>query len=126
MLSNLFSLVDVNQLSCPVEEEVGPPEEEPSTVSPESTDICGSDGETYSSLCQLIQTTSNVRVAHAGPCDSPDCQTGEVRVQSRGVGFRSTHPCIMMNYKSTWSISSYCMKYLIARSLLFFELTFNP
>ncbi len=68
----------MNRLSCPVFDES---ETTPTTSESfeESSVICGSDGETYRSLCHLLQTTNNVRVAHAGSCTSAECQGGEVR-----------------------------------------------
>ena len=76
----MLCLVDVNRLNCPVvnESEFTTPTNQPSMFDPESTSVCGSDGVTYQSLCHLLQTSTNVRVLYAGPCDTPDCQTGEV------------------------------------------------
>ena len=52
--------------------------------------VCGSDNETYSSLCQLIQTTTTVSVAHSGPCEDPKCQGGEVSYGSLSLSFSFT------------------------------------
>ena len=52
-----------------------------STSSDEETvddTICGSDNETYASLCDLVQTTTNVYVVHTGACEDPECQGEEV------------------------------------------------
>ena len=44
----------------------------------ESSQVCGSDDTTYSSICNLIQTTSNVDIAYSGPCEADECDVGEV------------------------------------------------
>lgn len=88
LLPLLFStVVNVDELSCPV---VAEGEDTPTSAPgldglfPDDTSLalCGTDGETYQSLCQLLQTSSNVRIAHARACDAPECQTGQVRVHN--------------------------------------------
>lgn len=44
----------------------------------EDTTLCGSNGEAYSSLCELLQDTGNEGVAYSGDCDREDCDGGEV------------------------------------------------
>ena len=73
----------MDELSCPVVNEATPTSP-PGGLAPlpgeeESLELCGSDGETYQSLCQLLQTSANVRIAHAGSCDAPECRTGQVK-----------------------------------------------
>lgn len=77
----------MNELSCPVVDEgedtpTSAPEGEGPGPVQSSFAVCGTDGETYQSVCQLIQTSNNVRIAYAGACDAPYCQTGQVRVHS--------------------------------------------
>ena len=62
ILARVLCAVPMEELRCPAEEE-GEGEEE----------VCGSDGETYTSRCALIQSTSGVEVAHSGPCDMDEC-----------------------------------------------------
>ena len=47
---------------------------------PEPTDnsVCGTNGVTYPSLCNLLQDTGNEAVAYAGRCGQEDCQGGPV------------------------------------------------
>ena len=41
--------------------------------------VCGSDRRTYRSFCHLIQQApANTRVAHAGPCEMEECNSGQV------------------------------------------------
>ena len=47
-------------------------------VDPEDTRVCGTDGNTYSSICQLLQETVNVNVHYAGRCNSSHCRGGPV------------------------------------------------
>ena len=57
------------------------PEENPESsalVNDNSTAVCGTNGVTYPSLCQLIQDTGNEAVAYAGQCDRRECQGGPV------------------------------------------------
>lgn len=79
----IITSVDVSTLNCPVVNETET-ETTPTTdhFDPSSTDICGSDGRTYQSLCHLIQTSNNVRVLYAGPCNTSECQTGQVSMYS--------------------------------------------
>jgi len=74
--------VNLEERSCPVVETIEgttPSPEELSDLADDSTEVCGSDGVTYPSLCQLLQMTSNIRVAHAGACERPECGSQEVR-----------------------------------------------
>lgn len=47
-------------------------------TTPTGLEVCGTDNQTYSSLCSLLQTSRNVQVAHAGACEDEECQTGPV------------------------------------------------
>ncbi len=44
----------------------------------DSTLVCGTDGQTYDSICHLIQTSINVQVLFAGDCNDTECDQGEV------------------------------------------------
>jgi len=44
----------------------------------DSTQVCGTDQQTYESICHLIQTTTNVQVLYAGNCNATECEQGEV------------------------------------------------
>lgn len=44
----------------------------------ESTAVCGADGQTYASVCHLLQTSPYVRILHAGACDVGECQARKV------------------------------------------------
>ena len=39
----------------------------------EDTSVCGTNGQTYPSLCRLLQDTGNEGVAYAGECDREEC-----------------------------------------------------
>ena len=48
--------------------------------------MCGSDNNTYPSICNLLQTTVDVQIAHSGACESEECtRYGEVSVWCEGV-----------------------------------------
>ena len=47
-------------------------------VDPADTRVCGTDGKTYSAVCQMLQRTANINVRHAGRCNSSACRGGEV------------------------------------------------
>lgn len=40
--------------------------------------VCASNGQSYASVCHMLQDTSMVQVEHAGRCDNPECDTGPV------------------------------------------------
>ncbi len=42
--------------------------------------MCGTNGETYSTICELLQDTGNEGVAYTGACDSEECGDREVCV----------------------------------------------
>ena len=66
--------VNTNSLMC-----ANIPEEDlESSALDNSTAVCGTNGITYPSLCQLIQDTGNEAVAYAGSCDRRECQGGPV------------------------------------------------
>ena len=45
----------------------------------EDSYVCGTNCETYPSICQLLQDTGGTgRVAYAGMCDNPECFGGQV------------------------------------------------
>ena len=60
----------VNELRCPPNDTI--------TDDTENAQVCGTDNQTYSSICSLLQRTTNVQVAHAGPCEDPRCRGGPV------------------------------------------------
>lgn len=43
-----------------------------------SDSVCGTNGQTYPSLCQLLQDTGNEGVAYVGECDREECDGGSV------------------------------------------------
>ena len=47
-------------------------------VDPDDTSICGTDGNTYSSICHMVQTSNDVQVLHAGHCNASRCKGGRV------------------------------------------------
>lgn len=61
--------VDLEDLQCPANETV---------FGIAENVVCGTDNNTYPSVCSLLQRTSGVRVAHAGACDIPECRSGPV------------------------------------------------
>ena len=48
------------------------------TEDTDSTQVCGTDGVTYRSICHLIQTTTGIQVLYAGECNATDCNQGQV------------------------------------------------
>ena len=72
--------VNISALNCPIE--ISNTTNSTSEESFGENAVCGSDNETYSSLCQLVQTTTNVHVVHTGPCEDPECQGGQVSISS--------------------------------------------
>lgn len=71
--------VNISALNCPIEISTnGNGTNSTSDETYGEDAVCGSDNETYASLCHLVQTTTNVYVAHTGPCDAPECQGGPV------------------------------------------------
>ena len=61
--------MDLEDLQCPANETV---------FGIAENVVCGTDNNTYPSVCSLLQRTSGVRVAHAGACDIPECRSGPV------------------------------------------------
>ena len=55
----------------------------PHAVSGENATVCCTNGETYPSLCELLQDTGNEGVAYAGECDREECEGGEVSTPSQ-------------------------------------------
>ena len=77
-----FNAVNISDLLCDNETSTSSsePEEDGNDselgtgdVDPEDTRVCGTDGNTYSSICQLLQETVNVNVHYAGRCNSSHC-----------------------------------------------------
>ncbi len=64
--------VDLERLKCPVVNVSEP------VTTPTGQEVCGSDNQTYSSLCNLLQTSRDVDVVHAGACEDEKCRTGPV------------------------------------------------
>ena len=48
-------------------------------VDPSDTRVCGTDGNTYGAVCQLLQRTADVDVHYAGRCNATNCRGGRVR-----------------------------------------------
>ena len=48
-------------------------------VDPSDTRVCGTDGNTYGAVCQLLQRTADVDVHYAGRCNATNCRGGQVR-----------------------------------------------
>ena len=65
--------MDPSDLVCEDDEEEGGSDE-----SDEEDVVCGTNGETYSSVCRLLQDTGNEQVAYAGDCDREECDGGPV------------------------------------------------
>ena len=87
MLKFHFNTVNISDLLCDDDTSSSTPEPEQEDndselgtgdVDPEDTRVCGTDGNTYSSICQLLQQTVNVNVHYAGQCDSSHCRGGPV------------------------------------------------
>lgn len=82
--------VDTNKISCSV---VNTTIEEGSTEGQnegiegsedenggsESREVCGTDNQTYKSLCHLLQTSVNVHILHAGACNTGECRAMKVQ-----------------------------------------------
>lgn len=49
-------------------------------VDPADTSVCGTDGNTYSSTCHMLQSGGDVQVLHAGRCNATQCAGGPVRL----------------------------------------------
>ena len=69
--------VDLHSLICendivPNQDDVNDPEIENAPA------VCGTNGVTYPSLCNLLQDTGNEAVAYAGRCGQEECQGGLV------------------------------------------------
>ena len=47
-------------------------------IDPNDTSVCATDGNTYRSVCHLLQNTVNVQVLHAGRCNDTKCRGGPV------------------------------------------------
>ncbi len=75
-MTSFLITVNKENLTCPVLSAID-----------EREAICGSDGQTYQSLCHLIQATSNVVVLHDGPCNNPECQNGKVGMHFTATNF---------------------------------------
>ena len=45
----------------------------------ESTEVCGTDEVTYPSMCDLIQTSTDLKILHPGSCDNMECTSGKVK-----------------------------------------------
>ena len=60
--------------------------------------MCGTNGETYPSLCELLQDTGNEGVAYAGECDREECEGGEVSTPSQKHTITPSH-----KYTATFS-----------------------
>ena len=50
-----------------------------SELSEDETMLCATNGETYRSLCRLLQDSKREGVAYVGGCGSEECSGGEVR-----------------------------------------------
>ena len=48
-------------------------------VEPSDTRVCGTDGITYGSACELLQRTGDIDVHYAGRCNATSCKGGQVR-----------------------------------------------
>ena len=76
--------MDVNRISCPVvatiEEGSSDDLMESDDEDSEFTEVCGTDQQTYQSICHLLQTSTNVSILHTGACNVGECQARKVRV----------------------------------------------
>ncbi len=82
---NFSSVVNINTLQCAANE---------SSI---ESQVCGSDGVTYSSTCTLLQTTVDVRIAHSGACENDECTSmGEV---SSAVDYNYVKHFIFISYR---------------------------
>lgn len=86
MTTNVTIAVEADGNSCPVvnttisegssegQSETSVDEQDGS----ESTEICGTDNQTYQSICYLLQTSTNVHILHAGACNTGLCRARKV------------------------------------------------
>lgn len=72
-ISYMLSILDLHPPPLQYAAAESPEEDDENTI------LCGTNGETYSSLCELLQDTGNEGVAYAGSCDREECDGGEVR-----------------------------------------------
>lgn len=89
---NPFFAVNITQLSCEDTNSTATDEEEEvaqqvstelgtGDVDPADTRVCGTDGNTYPAVCQLLQRATNINVRYAGRCNSSRCRGGLVSVR---------------------------------------------
>ena len=56
-------------------------------IDPNDTSVCATDGNTYRSVCHLLQNTVNVQVLHAGRCNDTKCRGGPVSLATTQSSF---------------------------------------